>query len=90
MYQAASIVVLLVSFFAISRTQQAPGDEDRICQTLIGRPAVVNQEILMWSYNYRNLLEDEGGQWIVVDEDSNNEGFSTTVSKDIVQLSTHL
>ena len=40
MHQAASIVVLLVSFFVINRTQQAPGDEDDFCLTLPGRPSV--------------------------------------------------
>ena len=43
----------------------------------------------MWSLNYHNLLEGEGGQWIVLDEDNNNDGSSTTVSQDIVQLSTY-
>ena len=38
----------------------------------------------MVSFNYPNLLEDEGGQWIVLDEDSNyNRGLLTTVSQDI-------
>ena len=80
MYRVASIVVLFVSFFAVNSAQQAPGDEDDLCLLVSYRPSVVNQEILMWSFNYRNLLENQGARWLVLDEDSNNDGSSTTVS----------
>ena len=86
-HQAARIVVLLMSFFVINSAQQAPGDEDELCLSLPSRPPVVNQEILMWSRSYRDLLERDA-PWIVLDEDNNNDGTSTTVSQGIVQLFT--
>ena len=83
---AVGIVLLyLLSLFATGSMPQrvAPGDEDQVCVTVTVTP-VLNQEILMTSFNYRNLLEGNGAPWTVVDEDDHNNvlrfGSSTTVS----------
>ena len=67
---AVMFLSLLVLFhtFTISYGQ-ASGDEDASCVTLPNR----NEIVLMDSSNYLNLLRDDGGPWIVVDEDDNNE-----------------
>ena len=51
----------------------APGDEDQECLTSPNRPSTYNREVLMASFNYMNLLENDGGPWVVVDEDGNND-----------------
>ena len=76
---AVVVVLLYVSlFFAAVRTQQvAPGDEDQVCAEAgsgSDLPDIdVNQEILMASYNYANLLEINGGPWISVVENNHGE-----------------
>ena len=79
---------LLLSIFVQAISGQAPGDESELCSTLLDRPSFSDQIVLMSSYNYRNLIENEG-PWIVVDEDDNNVGLSTTVSDEIL-LSFHV
>ena len=73
------VVLLYVSlFFAAVRTQQvAPGDEDQVCT---GAESVnasdlpdIDQEILMASYNYADLLETNGGPWISVAQNNEDE-----------------
>ena len=68
MLLAIAMILFCVSF--ITGNAQAPGDEDGRCKT---RTSVINQEILMWSFNYNNLIE-KNGPWIVLDEDDNNDG----------------
>ena len=73
-----SLILLLVIVQAT--TGQAPGDEDNFCLE-----DVVNEEILMGSLYYRNLVSGNGAPWTVVDDDNNNDGLtfssSTTVSE---------
>ena len=65
------LLLLLVAVRAI--TGQAPGDEDNICLQ-----DVLNEEDLMSSFNYRNLVQDRGGPWTVVNNDDNNDAFTST------------
>ena len=67
------VAALLTLCFITTCTAVAPGDEDQECLTSPNRPSTVNHEILMASFNYVNLLENDGGPWIVVDEDENND-----------------
>ena len=69
------VLLYLLSIFVTGSMPQrvAPGDEDQVCVT-----PVLDQEILMASFNYRNLLEGSGGPWTVVDEDDNNDGLIFT------------
>ena len=73
-----SFILLLVIVQAT--TGQAPGDEDDSCLE-----DVVNEEDLMSSFNYRNLVPSMGGPWTVVNDDNRNDGLTftsvTTVSK---------
>ena len=64
---------LLLAIAVHATTGQAPGDEDNACLGNPLRPTVINQDILMASFNYRELLEGNGGPWIVVDRDTNND-----------------
>ena len=77
---------LLLSITVKAVTGQAPGDESDNCLTRITRQSFANQILLMSSHNYERLIED-GGPWIVRNEDDNNDGrtFSsdTTVSDEI-------
>ena len=72
--------ILLLSVIVQATTGQAPGDEDDVCLE-----DVVKEEILMSSFNYRNLVLSRGGPWTVVNDDDNNDGLTfntlTTVSK---------
>ena len=63
---------LLITMHAV--TGQAPGDEDQLCRTLPTRGSFVNQMVLMSSFNYITLLESNGGPWVVLNEDNNNDG----------------
>ena len=74
---------LLLSIFVQAISGQAPGDESEFCSTLIGRSSFSDQIVLMSSYNYRNLIKNEG-PWIVVDQDNNNNGVITTVSDEML------
>ena len=77
-----SFLLLLVTVQAT--TGQAPGDEDESCVE-----DVVNEEVLMSSLYYRNLVPDvvlaPEAPWSVVNNDSNNDNqpFAslTTVSE---------
>ena len=75
--------ILLLLVIVQATTGQAPGDEDEVCLE-----DVVNEEDLMSSFNYRNLVTSiiSGmGPWTVVDDDSNNDNIPftsiTTVSE---------
>ena len=72
-YELAFILLLLVIVQAI--TGQAPGDEDERCLE-----DVVNEEVLMSSSNYRNLVQGFSGvgPWTVVNDDHNNDGLTLT------------
>ena len=66
---------------------QAPGDEDERCLE-----DIVNEEDLMSSLDYRNLVRSRGGPWTVIDDDNSNDNLTftsdTTVSKiTLLQLS---
>ena len=73
-----SFILLLVIVQAT--TGQAPGDEDDVCLE-----DIVNEEVLMSSLYYRNLVSGNGGPWSVVNIDNNNDGLPfgsrTTVSE---------
>lgn len=70
------LAALVVASLTISRAvSQSPGDEDNECLTSTDRPSTVNQNILMATFNYANLLENDGGPWAVVDEDENNDSM---------------
>ena len=71
MLLAIAMPLFCVSF--ITGNAQAPGDEDGNCKTHRYRPSVINQEILMWSFNYNDLIE-KNGPWIILNEDDNNDG----------------
>ena len=79
---------LLITVHAV--TSQAPGDEDQLCLTLPTREPFVNQIVLMSSVNYGTLLESDGGPWIVLNEDDNNDGLTfnsrTTVSETLFEF----
>ena len=62
----------------------APGDEDQECLASPNRPSTLNREVLMASFNYENLTND-GGPWIVVDEDGNSD---ITVGNGTVYINT--
>ena len=72
--------ILLVLVTVHATIGQAPGDEDERCLE-----DIVNEEDLMSSFNYRNLLRSNGGPWTVVDDDNNNDNLTfasvTTVSE---------
>ena len=74
--------ILLLLVIVQATTGQAPGDEDERC---VEDVTVVNEEVLMSSFNYRNVVPRNGGPWTVVDDDDNNDNlmFSslTTVSE---------
>ena len=58
--------ILLLLVIVQATTGQAPGDEDERCLE-----DVVNEEGLMSSLTYRNLISSMGGPWTVVDDDNN-------------------
>ena len=70
-----TVLLLHVYMFVIGNAQ-APGDEDSACTYYIRQIGGSNSGssglTLMRSSNYVNLLESNGGPWIVVDEDDNN------------------
>ena len=72
--------ILLLLVIVQATTGQAPGDEDERCLE-----DVVNEEDLMSSFNYRNLVPSRGGPWTVVNDDNRNDGLTfssrTIVSK---------
>ena len=72
--------ILLLLVVVQATTGQAPGDEDDSCLE-----DVVNEEDLMSSFNYRNLVPSRGGPWTVVNDDNRNDGLTfssrTIVSK---------
>ena len=65
------LLLLLVAVRAI--TGQAPGDEDDVCLQ-----DVLNEEGLMSSFNYRDLVSSRGGPWTVVNNDDNNDMLTST------------
>ena len=68
------IIISLYIIIATCSATVAPGDEDQECLASPNRPSTYNREVLMASFNYMNLLEnDGGGPWIVVDEYGNND-----------------
>ena len=76
---------LLLLVIVQATTGQAPGDEDEIClRRLVD---IANEEVLMSSFNYRNLVPRYSGvgPWTVVNDDNNNDGLTfssvTTVSE---------
>ena len=78
--------ILLESMTIMAVLGQAPGDETVSCLTRITRQSFANQILLMSSHNYNDLIQREGGQWIVRNEDDNNDGGTysqTTVSGEI-------
>ena len=78
--------ILLESITIMAILGQAPGDETVSCLTRITRQSFANQILLMSSHNYNDLIQREGGQWIVRNEDDNNDGGTysqTTVSGEI-------
>lgn len=76
------VAFVIISFRVIASctARTAPGDEDQECLTSPDRPSAINQEILMSTFNYQSLLEDDGGPWIVVDEDENNDKNSSNTT----------
>ena len=62
---------VLLAIAVHATTSQAPGDANEVCVTSPLRPTVVNQDILMASFDYRDLVDDMG-PWAVVDLDGNN------------------
>ena len=58
--------LIIASWATCTATSQVPGDEDQGCST----PPTFNQETLLDSSNYANLLN---GTWTVVDNDNNND-----------------
>ena len=74
--------ILLLLVIVQATTGQAPGDEDGQCVE-----DVVNEEDLMSSFNYKNLVPSTSGvgPWTVVDDDNNNDDSPfasvTTVSE---------
>ena len=69
-------LLLLINVHAV--IGQAPGDEDQLCLTLPTREPFVNQIVLMSSLNYMSLSESDGGPWVVLNEDNNNDGLTFT------------
>ena len=63
---------LLLLVIVQATNGQAPGDENQVCVEIT---PVVNQMVLMGSFYYIRLLEANGGPWIVVDNDTNNDGM---------------
>ena len=95
--KAGAVCLLYVSslflLFATGSMQRvAPGDEDDVCVEL-GVETVSNQEILMASFYYRNLVQRVGSPWVVVNQDNNNDGLpfgsSTTVSLNVYLMHDH-
>ena len=78
---------LLLLVIVQATTGQAPGDEDEICLLVRLVDRVANEEVLMSSFNYRNLVPRFSGvgPWTVVNDDNNNDGLTfnsvTTVSE---------
>ena len=66
---------VLIAITVHATTGQAPGDVDQVCLTTPTRPSVVNQDLLMASFDYRDLIVN-GGPWAVVDRDDNNNPVS--------------
>ena len=81
-----SFWLLLITVHAV--TGKTPGDEDQLCFSLPTREPFVNQMVLMSSFNYETLLN--GGPWVVLNEDNNNDGLTftsqTTVSEILLDL----
>ena len=71
------LVFLLVTVRAT--TGQAPGDEDDFCLR-----DVVNEETLMSSFNYENLVRR--GPWTVVNVDDNNDDLSFTSATTVSEM----
>ncbi|XP_065890002.1 ephrin type-B receptor 3-like isoform X2 [Dysidea avara] len=63
---------VLLAIAVHATTSQAPGDANEVCVTSPLRPTVVNQDILMASFDYGDLVKDNG-PWAVVDLDGNND-----------------
>ena len=91
--KAGAVCLLYVSslflLFATGSMQRvAPGDEDDVCVE-----PVSNQEILMASFYYRDLVQRVGSTWVVVNQDNNNDGLpfgsSTTVSLNVYLMHDH-
>ena len=77
------IEFIITSLYIIATCSAiAPGDEDQECLTSPNRPSTYNREVLMASFNYMNLLENDGGPWIVVgnsDSQDNDTVYIPTV-----------
>ena len=67
--------ILLLLVIVQATTGQAPGDEDERCLE-----DVVNEEDLMSSHNYINLIPSTNsvGPWTVVNDDNNNDNSPLT------------
>ena len=82
--------VLLLHMFVTGDTQ-APGDEDSACVDLQRIPPFsqppVYEITLMKNSNYNYLLESNGGPWIVVDEDNNNDDLMGNSTSTVCQYS---
>ena len=74
---------LLLLVIVQATTGQAPGDEDERCLQ-----DVVNEEDLMSSFNYRNLVPSVNGvgPWTVVDDDNNNDGLTFTSATTVSEI----
>jgi len=76
-------VVLLVTVHATTR--QAPGDEDAVCVGINEYFRIfVNQEVLISSFNYFNLLEPNGGPWAAIDLDGDDMSSVSEVYKILI------
>ena len=73
------LLLLLVAVRAIPG--QAPGDEDDVCVE-----DVLNEEDLMSSLNYRNLVPSRGGPWAVVNNDANNDDLTSTSATTVSEI----
>ena len=75
--------LLLLLVIVQATTGQAPGDEDGVCLYL---QDVLNEEVLMSSFNYRDLVASRGGPWAVVNNDDNNDAFTSTSVTTVSEL----
>jgi len=66
-------VLLTITMHVTTGQRQAPGDEDQLCIDNLLRPPIVNQDVLMASFDYVDLIQTTNAPWAVVDLDGNNE-----------------
>jgi len=65
-------VLLIITVHVTTGQRQAPGDEDQLCIDNLLRPQIVNQDILMASFDYVDIIQTTDAPWAVVDLDGNN------------------